>query len=228
MANKYQNKHAIERFENGEFTYFLDGKKQKEVLAYLHKQNISYRFFSLYEEMEKKIIYSGRKPKVTLLEILCDYPLTHPKILGSLYGLQISDLMFGDILIGEKNYVLVLNSMVDYLMNHWNSIGNYPIKIQKRSFQEIEHFKRTYEKMLVKTSSLRMDQVLAKLLKQSRKQILNKMEEKEVFLNDEMVLKISILLKEGDVFSIRRYGKYKLLSYEQKQNTFWITIQKYC
>jgi RNA-binding protein YlmH len=57
-------------------------------------------------------------------------------------------------------------------------------------------------------SSLRLDGILASLLKCSRSDALSFFEDKKVTLNGRVTGRNSISLKEGDIFSVRGYGKF--------------------
>ena len=88
-------------------------------------------------------------------------------------------------------------------------IGNNSIKIEEIDIEYLENYERKYESHEIIFSSLRIDNVLSKIIKTNREKISDKIKNKEVFLNYEIVTKNSINLKPGDIFSIRKYGKYK-------------------
>ena len=58
-------------------------------------------------------------------------------------------------------------------------------------------------------SSLRIDNVISTIINESRKNVLEKFKNKEIILNYNDELKPTRVLQINDIFSIRKYGKYK-------------------
>ena len=77
--------------------------------------------------------------------------------------------------------------------------------------------------------SERLDAVIAKIIGTSRNIVLEKIKNKEVILNYEIANKSNYILKEGDIFSIRKYGKYKYIGTlsKTKKDKLIIEYQKY-
>ena len=74
------------------------------------------------------IFYNNDIPKVILYEIKCNSLLKHQDILGSIYSLNISSGLFGDILIIDNHYyVYVLDSVRNYFENYFTKIKNSKI-----------------------------------------------------------------------------------------------------
>ena len=59
--------------------------------------------------------------------------------------------------------------------------------------------------------------------------VIDKIKNKEVIVNYDVMNKNSYILKENDIFSIRRYGKYKFVGIVKstKKNNFIIRYLKY-
>ena len=162
-----------------------------------------------YKDAEKVIFYR-EKPKVILFEILCKQELKHSDILGSLFALGIDSSLFGDILIVNGHYyIYVLETMKDFFQFHFTMVGKYSITLEEKELSILEDYERTYEEIELLVSSERMDTVLSRLLNMNRNQIKEKMKQKEILFNYEWINQPSKILQEGDIFSIRRYGKYK-------------------
>ena len=109
-------KNNIERIIRGEYSDFLDPYEYKKVVAALNKNNIKYNTFIPFEDAEKKIIYTLEFPKVSLLEIKTNSSLKHNEILGALFSHNISICKYGDIIVSDKYYIIVLDSIKKYLL----------------------------------------------------------------------------------------------------------------
>ncbi len=229
MENKFFLTNAIEKIERGESSVFLDPKEQKEVRRILQKKGIPYSVFEPYPGAEKVLFYRGQLPDMELLEIVSKVPLEHRSIMGVFFAHQILPYFYSDIMITDTHYVVALKPVATYLKNHVHEIGKNTVQIVARDQKLLMNFKPKFETMILHVSSLRLDAVLAKLLRVSRKNILEKIDAKEVFLNYEECLRKEILLKNGDVFSVRRYGKFvfKEIIYQNKKGNMDIEIEKY-
>ena len=92
----------LERLRRGLSTYFLDEREQRILRGKLKKDN--YKVYYPYKDSEKNIFYVDKEPEVVLYEIVSKTPLRHQAILGSIFALNISKEMFGDILIINDKY----------------------------------------------------------------------------------------------------------------------------
>ena len=206
----YKIDNSIEKILNGKCTYFLDKKEYMKVVSKLKKKD--YNVYLPYKESEKVILYTNKLPEVSLFKISCYEKLRHQDILGSILGLNISSSYLGDIIIDNDNYYFYIISKLDnFIKDNLNIIGNKYVTIEKVDINCLENYKRKYEENTTIVTSLRIDNVISKIINVNRKEAVNKIDNKEVILNYEILTKSSYTLKEDDVFSIRRYGKYKFI-----------------
>ena len=93
----------------------------------------------------------------------------------------------------------------------------------------LDNYERLYEENEIIISSLRIDNVVASIINSSRSKALDKIKNKEVIVNYEVINKNSYILKENDIFSIRKYGKYKFVGIMKstKKNNFIVKYLKY-
>ena len=99
--------------------------------------------------------------------------------------------------------------MKEFFQFHFTMVGKYSITLEEKELSILKDYERTYEEIELLVSSERMDTVLSRLLNMNRNQIKEKMKQKEILFNYEWINQPSKILQEGDIFSIRRYGKYK-------------------
>ncbi len=229
MENKFFLTNAIEKIERGESSFFLDPKEFMVVSSLLKKRHSPYQVFKPYPLAEKVLIYKDTLPAMELLEIVSKKRISHRAILGTFFAHQILPYFYSDIMISDRIYVIALKPISRYMQDHILEIGKDPVQLLPRDFSLSQTFEPRYETIILHVTSLRLDNILAKLLKISRKTVLEKLAEKEVFLNYEECMRKEVLLKNGDVFSIRGYGKYRFkeMIYQNKKGNMDIEIEKY-
>ena len=230
MEKKFFLKNSIEKIENEKSSFFLDPKEKEYVVNRLRKEHIPYQIYAPYEEAEKVLIYNGKFPEIELLELLSKEPLEHRSILGTLFAHQILPYFYSDIIITEKSHYLVaLKPVADYLKNQVREIGKKNVQFIKKDLKELEEYHPCYESKIYHVSRLRLDVVIARITKKSRRVVEDILNERDVFLNYEVTFKKDVFIKEGDVFSIRGYGKYRFskIQYQNKKGNMDIEILQY-
>ena len=224
----YNIEKNVNKIYRGENTNFLDPSTYKNVASKL--KNINYNTYYPYNDCDKVIIYTKEEPKIRVLEIISYDKLTHREILGSLFGLNISGDLFGDIIINNNHYyIIVIESIYNLIVNELTTIGNHKVKLKEVSLNTIENYTKKYEEIELIVSSLRIDNVISNIIGTSRESIKRKFLDDEIILNYEICHKLNYELKENDIFSIRRYGKYKYQGIIKltKKNNLIIKILKY-
>lgn len=224
----YNIEKNIDKINRGEYTNFLDQSIYKKICYKLKKYN--YNIYYPYKDSDKLIIYTKASPEVKLLEILSYDKLTHREIMGSLYGLNINSEMFGDIIIwNDHYYIIVMSSIYDLVLKEYNKVGNHHIKIKEQPIEILDNYIRTYQSVELIVSSLRIDQIISKIIGTSRENVKDKFKNNEVILNYEICHKLNYNIHKDDVFSIRKYGKYKYIDIikQNKKGNYLIKLDKY-
>lgn len=198
--SKFEIESIISKIKRGESTYFLDEKKIELIHNILKKQNIEHYIFYPYEGATYGIIHTSEKVNISLLKIKSLVPLTHPSIMGSLYQLNLKKEIFGDIVIAENCYVVVMSHMAHYIIQNIYEIGSARVQLEECDLNEIKNYKPSFETITTTVSSERIDSVIAKIIGTSRNIVEEKFKNKEVILNYEIATKSSYILKEGDNF----------------------------
>lgn len=205
---EYLIKKYVEKIKRGESSGFLDPLELKTVISKLKKNE--YEIYSVYEECDKKILYKNNIPNVKLYKINSYEKLKHQEIMGSLYSLSIDKSMIGDIIIDEDNYYFyIIDKMSSFIENSLFMIGNKYVTIEEIDINEMKDYKKKYETNNMIVSSLRIDTIVSRITNTSRNNAIELIKNKNVILNYSLLKDGSITLKENDIFSIRRYGKYK-------------------
>ena len=218
----------INKIYRGESTNFIDPTTLKNVISKL--KGINYNIYYPYKDSDKVIIYTSILPEIRLLEIISYNKLTHRSIMGSLFSLNIDSELFGDIIITNNHYyIMIINSIYPLINNNLNMIGNHPIKLKEVSLDILDNYERKYSEIELIVSSLRIDNVISSIIGTSREQIKKKFLDDEIILNYEICHKLNYELKENDTFSIRRHGKYKYsgILKETKKGNYLIKCLNY-
>ncbi len=135
--------------------------------------------------------------------------LNHRDYLGAVMSLGIERGKVGDILIENgKGYIFALEEMAPYIADQLSSVRHTPVSTRVFPAQELNIAPR-YERMEGSIASERLDNVLAFVYRSSRSRILPYIEGEKVFINGKLTVKSSILLKAGDVVSVRGLGKFR-------------------
>lgn len=226
--NYYIVEKNINKILNGEYTNFLDPGTFYKVSTKI-KSNL-YNVYYPYIDSDKVIIYTKTLPRIRVIEIISYEKLTHREILGSLFGLNITNEMFGDIIINDnKYYIIVMDSIYELVDTYLNMIGKHHVKLKEVSVETIKQYQRQYEDISLIVSSLRIDNLISKLIGTSRDNIKRKFQEDEIILNYEVCHRTNYLLKQNDTFSIKKHGKYKFIGIvnKSKKGNYIIKCQKY-
>ncbi len=217
----------INRLEKLGSTLFLDPSEARQVKSKLKKD--MYKEYKPYVDSEKVILYR-EIPNILLYEIKCKNRLKHQDIMGSLLNLNLDKSLFGDILIiDDKYYFYVFEYVYKEIENNFNKISRYNITIERCDLKLLENYTRNYEEIEVIVSSLRIDTVISRLLNINRNKIKDLIKDKSIMLNYELLKNNSYVVKEDDIFSIRRYGKFKYINIikNTKSNHYIIKVLKY-
>ncbi len=218
----------VDKIINLQHTNFLDPCILNKVCDKLKGEN--YKIYYPYNDSEKGIIYTNEFPKIKLLEILSYDKLTHSQIMGSLYNLNISTDMFGDIIIYNNHYyVIIMSSVHDIINREFTMVGKRKIKLKESSLITLERYEKEYKRMEIIVSSLRIDTVISRITGINRENIKKKFANDEIILNYEICHKTNYNLKTNDIFSIRKYGKYKFIGIikNTKKGNYIIKMDKY-
>lgn len=140
------------------------------------------------------------------------HQLEHGQILGSLLNqLGLRRDCFGDILVNQgRAQVMVDKSLLTYVLSSIDKIGRAGVKLREVDFSQLITVEDRGKEEMVLVASLRLDAVLAAMLKLSRNEAVKLLEQERVQVNHGLVTKSTTLLTEGDLLSIRGFGRYRL------------------
>lgn len=154
----------------------------------------------------------------------------HRDILGSLLGLGIARWSVGDIYInGEDAWFFALTSVATLIQTELAKVGRNGVKVNEIPLLQAPTFTKHSEEMSITVSSTRLDAIIAGVFHLSRTSAVAQIEAGNVQLNHAVCEKISSVLTDGDVFSLRGYGKAVLreIGGKSRKDRLRITLDIY-
>nr|WP_186600844.1 YlmH/Sll1252 family protein [Streptococcus cuniculipharyngis] len=205
-----------------QLTDFLDPRQLTIASNILASQGVSYFLSTALCPMEQArliiapdyYVYHAEDFEISLVEI--DYPrkfsqLTHRQVMGAFLnqsGLKRGFL--GDILVADGRIQCFIDSRkLPYLAQEVTSIGRLPVSLREIAFEERLVGESGQERFII-SSSLRLDKVVAQVLKKPRSQVLALIEQGRVKCDHALVDKPSLELAIGSLVSIRGYGRFQI------------------
>ncbi|MDE5977859.1 MAG: RNA-binding protein [Turicibacter sp.] len=139
--------------------------------------------------------------------------LEHRQVLGSLTSLNIDRAIIGDIVITETNkvYVAICEEFDAFMKQYFTQVGRHPITLIEADLQSVQKMEQ-YEEHEYIISSMRLDVVAASVMKLSRAKVSESIKQGNIQLNFKTEQNHSVTCNIGDILSIKRYGRYKLLA----------------
>ena len=223
----YTVEKIVEKVLYSNSTSFVEIKYLNRVKKEL--KNVKYNMYEPFIGATKVILYN-KMPNIKIYEIISSNDLRHQDILGTLYSLNISDEMFGDVVIWNNRYfIIILSSIDNYIKSNLISIKNSKVDLIEKDPYYLKDYKQEYEEFNIIVPSIRVDVIVSKIINSSRSNALEKIKNGDIYLNYELLTKPIYMLKENDIFSIRKYGKYKFngIINETKKGNIIVNISKY-
>lgn len=215
------------------FTPFLTPSEQAFAGLVLEREKVAYQFFGGYEGAERCIVAVGegrQPPPVAALRLHHAAPLTHRDVLGAAMAQGIRRDAVGDILVGEKETVmLVLREVVPYFLGQFDRAGRIPLQVCEIALSSITPPEQRYETIRDTVASLRLDALCACGFRLSREAAQEGVRRGLVQVNWRPALSASKLLEAGDVISLKGKGKVKLdeIGAYSKKGRIWVQMRRY-
>ncbi len=200
----------------------------------------NYFFDGIFEGAERKMlcVYSEYfKPetedfpmRLVTLEFRQESKLSHRDFLGALMSLGIKRETVGDIVIDSGiAQIAVSETVKDLIASEIKKIGNTGVKYNER-FPGLLTKLQNFKEISGTVPSLRLDVVAGLALNLSRGKISSVIKGSGIEVNSMMKYDCSFILNEGDIFSIRGFGKFKLseISGTTRKGRIHIIVLKYC
>lgn len=209
-----------ERYQT-KLTSFLDPREQFIVQSIVGRlAGIKAEFYGGYEQAERKralIVpdYMEVTPdafRVALIGISGSYktpPFEHRDVLGSVLGLGLKREKIGDLLIStEAQQCVVAEEIAGFVTGHLQQIHRSSVSTEQLPLSAVHPSDEEWVYKDTTVSSLRLDVILAELLPISRSKAVPLIKSGKVKVNWKVVEQTSLTLDEGDVLSVKGYGRF--------------------
>ena len=216
-------------------TNFLDPAEQIEIQNVIRK--VPHTLVGGYIEAERKVLVIGSAEEETkpydflkVIRIEANKNLSHRDILGSLLGLGIKREMIGDILINANLAdIIVLKEISSYVLQNLNKIGKEKVKAYEHKLEELLQVKKKKKEIKTTVASLRVDAIVSCGIGVSREISSKLIQTQKVKLNHKLLENASKKISEGDILSIRGYGRLELVSIlgETRKDRVRIILKRY-
>ena len=204
------------------YSGFLSDREQDLCSAALNRMGCDwYRFWGGYPDAERKLLClePGEETQVPLecVRLHCtgrEAP-THQDYLGALMGLSIQRTGVGDILLDPAApgtaYVFALPTVAQLILQELTGVGRASVQAELCSAQQVEALAQIpREQKQATVSSLRADAVLAAMLNCSRGIACDLIRGGRVEIGHIPVTAPHAAVYEGDLFTVRGKGRFKL------------------
>ena len=129
--------------------------------------------------------------------------LAYRKLLKASEG-ECSGITLGDIVLYDGCfYVYFLESIVDLILEQFTMVGNLAIKLIQVDSNFLDDYKREYEEFEFIVTSERIDTIISRIIGGNREKVQEKIKNKLVLVNGDVLTKTSYVLHENDIFSIK-------------------------
>lgn len=228
-----------EKYASARFSQFLDGAEAADIRDNMHfPYGYNVMFWGGYEDSERKILgvfpeweeASEEKFPLSVVRFTSCFSkkLTHRDYLGTIMSLGIDRAKTGDILIEENSaYVFAYSDIAEYIRGSINKIANVGVKAELLSGGCIDIPKRNYRIAEAVCASLRLDAVISGAFNISRNDSMRLISAGMVKLNYRETLHSAQTVKEGDLISVRGYGRFFLAEAggETRKGRLHITVK---
>lgn len=215
-------------------TDFLDGYQQKLALKVLQQSKYkSYKFYGGYEEAERKMLFFFPDKLFNLIQepiqnnkmiqneievISINLPndlkgkYHHRDYLSGIMKLGLRREKIGDILVRDDGAdIIVQKDNSEYLLSNLQELTRFrKSEIFIKTISDLKIVSAKMEVLAILVSQLRLDAIISEILHLSRTKTNEIISQERVFVNYEIKTKNSLILKQGDLLTIRGKGKFKI------------------
>ncbi|MCS5422249.1 MULTISPECIES: YlmH/Sll1252 family protein [Psychrilyobacter] len=133
--------------------------------------------------------------------------LEHRHYLAGILSTGIKREKLGDLIVEDENcYTVISDGLFEFLKLYLLSIGKSKVEIEEVGDRCIPQYRFEVKEYLI--NSCRLDVIVSALINGSRNEALKMIGSSQVMVNYGFKTDKSLSVKEGDVISIRRYGKH--------------------
>lgn len=232
LCDKYASARFSDFFDGGELAVIQDNV--------IIPSDYNVRFFGGFSDAEKLIMGvfpEWQEPNHDQFPIKCikvvggfTRKLTHRDYLGTVMSLGITSQKLGDIVVYDDfAYIILHSDVAEFVADNLHKIGNQGVKAEIIDDLHNIKIERKYKTIGTVCAAPRLDAVVGAAANISRSQASSLINAGKVKLNHRLVEKTAESVKEGDLLSIRGYGRFLVYSFdgETRKQRLHITLKQY-
>ena len=228
---------GAERGRRAVFSEFLTPDAQARLIALARREGLETGLFGGGEDAERAVVgiwQVGCEPDcspIRIVRITWDGRYAAPQhrdVLGACLGLGLERETLGDIrLEGSSAYVAALPVIAGYLEQHLDSVGS--ASVRSSEYDGEMPAAEQGARAVVNVPSLRLDAVLAQTLRLARAKAQTLIRGGAVNRNWAEETRPDVELAEGDVISVRGYGRVKIhaVQGESRKGRLFIEVETF-
>lgn len=203
------------------FSDFLTVSEQMILQQNKTKLESEYRMSGGYDYAERQMVafipdalfYEWDYP-MQCIRISPAYPkfaekLSHRDLLGALMSLGIERSKIGDLIVNDTDmFFFAKEEIIPYIQEQLCSVRHTVVTLKPEANSHIDYVPHFEEKQDIVTS-IRLDAIIAAICNMSRSASLRMIQEGKIFVNGIECLHNTYYCKQGDLLSIRGFGKVR-------------------
>ena len=221
-----------EKYRTARFSRFLDSREQE----LLKENGISGMLFGGYDGAERKMLDvfpEWEEPESSAFPISLikftpriESEISHRQYLGTVLSLGIERDKIGDILVEpEYAYIFLCEDIAEFVAENVKKVGRCGVFAKIADLETAVIPQKKFEIISAIAASMRLDAVLSGLLNKSRNDIKSLILSGRVFVNHFETVKTDLAVKEGDLLSIRGFGRAEIFEIGAKTRSDKIHIK---
>ncbi|MFS1513457.1 RNA-binding protein [Chengkuizengella sp. SCS-71B] len=224
-------------------TDFLDPRQAYILETMINSNlNVQHLLFGGYEDAERKralivpdyMMTQKDEIPIQVLSIRSDddkfSKLNHGDFLGAILGLGIKREKIGDLhLLKDQCQCIVAEEIIDYVNLHLHQVHRVHVSTDIVPLVQLKPIPVEMDESFITIPSLRLDSIISDAVKMSRSKILPFIKTGKCKVNWKVEEDPSKVLNEGDVISLKGFGRFKIISIEgkTKKGNIRLKIGKY-
>ena len=231
-----------ERQNMYQYSGFLSPAEQAGFLAARPKGGVSYAFEGGAPAAERRILVFGSEadfgyppePPLCVLQIRpasekFAEALSHRDYLGAVLALGIERETVGDIIVRDRQaWLICLDTVAAFIVSGLTAVRRTAVRVSREE-GPVPALEPVLKEEQLNVASERLDVIVSAFCGLARGKTDELFRMERVFVNSLPASDGSRRLKEGDVFSVRGFGKavYDGISRETKKGRYFVTIRRY-
>lgn len=215
------------------YTRFLEPSAERDAVAAAVAAGVEARFFGGYDGAERRVcafLADGEEPQwpVCCIEMRWNSRFAsadHRDLLGALMGLGIARELLGDIVVGEGcAWLFAMGESASYIMANLESAGRAHLSLKELDEPPVMPEPEGI-RVRETVASTRLDAVMAAGYSLSRENAKGMVKRGMVKLNHSVQMQPDVELNEGDLVSLRGYGRMRLEAVQGRTRKGRLAVQ---